>query len=357
MIYGVIMAGGSGTRFWPQSRRNRPKQLLNLVGDKTMIRTTAERVLPVIPFERLMVVTALSHADEIRSELPELRDGMIVAEPQGKNTAPCIALAAYKLFKTDPDGVMAVLPADHLIGNSAALLEALTAGAEFVSRGDYLLTFGIVPHRPETGYGYIQLGPAAASLGCTTVCRVERFVEKPDRATAEKYLAAGTYLWNSGMFVWRTEAILKAVRKHLPALDAVIEEILPALNTPDEAAALEEAYDKIDGVSVDYGVMEKASNVVCMPIDVEWNDVGTWTALEEVWSSDQGGNCTKGEVVLLGCKDCIVSSPHRLVTLIGLEELVIVDTPDALMVCRKDRSQDVKKLCELLAERGYDHLL
>lgn len=357
MIYGVVMAGGSGTRFWPQSRRNRPKQLLNIVGEKTMIRATVERVLPVIPFERVMVVTAQSHADEIRSELPELSSSMIAAEPQGKNTAPCIALAAYKLFKTDPDGVMAVLPADHVIGKTAALLEALTAGAEVVSNDDYLLTFGIVPHRPETGYGYIQLGPVAVSRGSTTVCRVERFVEKPDLATAERYLAAGTYLWNSGMFVWRTAAILKAIRKHLPALDAVINEILPALNTADEAAALEGAYRKIDGVSIDYGIMEKASNVVCMPIDVQWNDVGTWAALEEVWSSDHAGNCSRGEVVLLGCTDCVVSSPHRLVTLIGLEDLVIVDTPDALMVCRKDRSQDVKKLCELLAERGYDHLL
>ncbi len=357
MIHGIIMAGGSGTRFWPQSRRHRPKQLLNIVGDRTMIRTTVERILPIIPFERIMVVTARSHEAEIRNELPELSHDMIVAEPQGRNTAPCIALAAYKLYKKDPHGVMAVLASDHLIGKTEAFLNALTDGATAVSQGDYLLTFGIVPHRPETGYGYVQLGPPALSLGATTIYRVERFVEKPDRFTAEAYLASKEYMWNSGMFMWKTTAILKAVATHLPALDTAIKEILPALNTPDEAAALKEAYAKIEGISVDHGIMEKAENVACMPINVEWNDVGSWTSLENVWPSDQRGNSTRGEVVLLDCKNCIASSPHRVTALIGVEDLVIVDTPDALMICRKDRSQDVKKLQEVLAERGYDHLL
>jgi len=357
MIHGVIMAGGSGTRFWPQSRRNRPKQLLNIVGKKTMIRATVERILPIIPFDRIMVVTACSHEAEIRNELPELSDEMIVAEPLGRNTAPCIALAAYKLFKKDADGVMAVLPADHVIGKTAAFLEALTAGTTVVSRGDCLLCFGIVPHSPETGYGYVQLGSSALSVGSATTYRVERFVEKPDSATAQEYLASGKYMWNSGMFMWRTAAILKAVETHLPALDTAIKEIFPALNTPDEAAALKDAYAKIEGISVDYGIMEKAENVLCMPIDAQWNDVGTWAALGDVWAPDQQGNCTGGEVVLLDCKSCIVTSPHRVTTLIGLEDLVIVDTPDALLVCRKDRSQDVRKLQDLLAERGYGHLL
>ena len=190
MIHGVIMAGGSGTRFWPQSRRNRPKQLLNILGNKTMIRTTVERILPIIPFDRIMVVTACSHEAEIRNELPELSDEMIVAEPLGRNTAPCIALAAYKLYKKDADGVMAVLPADHVIGKTATFLEALSAGTAVVSQGDYLLCFGIVPHSPEIGYGYVQLGPSALSVASTTTYRVERFVEKPDRATAQEYLCS-----------------------------------------------------------------------------------------------------------------------------------------------------------------------
>ena len=357
MIHGVIMAGGSGTRFWPQSRRNRPKQLLNILGDKTMIRTTVERILPVIPFDRIMVITAQSHEEEIRNELPELGAEMIVGEPLGRNTAPCIALAAHKLYKKDADGMMAVLPADHLIGNTMAFLAALADGAAVVSQEDYLLTFGIVPHRPETGYGYIRLGPSVVSGGSAAVYRVERFVEKPDRVTAEGYLASGNYMWNSGMFMWRTAAILRAFETHLPALDSAIKEILPALNTPDEAVALKEAYAKIEGISIDYGIMEKAENVACMPIDVEWNDVGSWSSLEDVWTADQRGNCTKGEVVLLDCKDCIVSSPHRVTTVIGAKDLVVVDTPDALLVCRKDRCQDVRRLQEALAERGYDHLL
>lgn len=357
MIHGIIMAGGSGTRFWPESRRRRPKQLLNLVGAKTMIRATVERILPEIPFERIMVVTSAFQADAVRKQLPEVSPEMVVSEPSARNTAPCIALAAYKLQKLDPDAVMAVLPADHLIGKEEEFLKALLAGADAACQHDCLLTFGVVPNRPETGYGYIKLGPTRLVIGSVAVHSVERFVEKPDPATAEKYVASGRYMWNSGMFIWKVSSIIKAVETYLPALSVTLEEILPALNTPEESRALEDAYRKIEPISVDHGIMEKADNVLCIPVDVNWNDVGSWTSLEDVWTPDEHGNSTSGEVVLLGSSNCIVCSPQKLIALLGVEDLIVVDTPDALMICRKDRAQEVRRLQEALKERGYEHLL
>ena len=357
MIYGVIMAGGSGTRFWPRSRRNRPKQLLVIAGDRTMIQATVERILPEIPYERIMIITGSAHAEEIRTQLPELPPDMVVVEPLGRNTAPCIALAAYKLQKQNPDAIMAVLPADHLIGKPMEFLKALRVGAEAAATQDCLLTFGIRPDRPETGYGYIKLGPTQIEVLGSPVHRVGGFVEKPDRETAEQYLTSGLYLWNSGMFMWNVSAIVKAFQTHLPSLAGSVESILPALNTPEEPDALRELYSGIEAVSVDYGIMEKAANTLCIPVDVEWNDVGSWASLADVWLPDEQGNSATGEVVFLESRDCVVCSPHRLTTLIGMEELVVVDTPDAIMICRKDRVQDVKTLREELKKRGYDHLL
>lgn len=351
------MAGGSGTRFWPHSRRNRPKQLLNLAGSKTMIRGTVERIAPIIPYDRMMVITGSSHVEEIRHQLPELGNSQVIAEPVGKNTAPCIALAAYKLRKEDPEAVMVVLPADHLIGKECEFREAAGIAADTVSHGEYLLTFGIVPTRPETGYGYIRIGGAQSGSGPNTVYKVVRFVEKPDLPIAESYLASGDYLWNSGIFVWKAADIITAFDKHLPQVSNAIRDISGSLGSAEESQAVKEAYERIEAVSIDHGIMEKADNVLCLPIDVDWNDVGSWTSLENVWDCDNGGNAIRGEVVSLKSKDCIVSSPYKLVTLIGAENLIIVDTADALLICRKDRAQDVRKLQEILKAKGYEHLL
>lgn len=357
MIHGVIMAGGSGTRFWPESRKNRPKQLLRIAGKRTMIRATVERILPHIPFPRIMVITGAAHADEIRRQIPELHAAMVVSEPFGKNTAPCIALAAYKLRKTDPDGVMAVLPADHLIQNEEAFREALAVGAEVARGGDRLVTFGIIPHRPETGYGYIQLGEVEREIGTKEFYRVARFVEKPDRARAEEYVASGSYLWNSGMFIWHVGAIIQAFETYLPSISRIMEEISPALNTPHEPDAIARAYADVQSISIDYGIMEKADNVLTLPIDVGWSDVGSWASLDEVWECDSNGNAAKGQCVIIESKGCVVLSPSKLTAVIGLEDLVVVDTADALLVCRKDRAQDVRQLQDLLQELGYEKLL
>ncbi|HMK36509.1 MAG TPA: mannose-1-phosphate guanylyltransferase [Desulfomonilaceae bacterium] len=357
MIHGVIMAGGSGTRFWPESRKNRPKQLLNIMGDQTMIRCTIRRILPEIPIERITVVTCASHADEMATQLPELNKEMIVIEPEGRNTAPCIALAAYKLHKRDPDGIMAVMPADHVIGKEEEFRQALRIAVQAACQGDHLVTFGVIPHRPETGYGYIKMGPAHLYVGTATLFKVDRFVEKPDLITAEQYVASRTYLWNSGMFVWQITSIIQAFEKYLPAIGTEMKRISPALNTPDESAAIAEAYGRMGAVSIDHGIMEKADNVLTLPVNVEWNDVGCWASLEDVWKQDECGNATKGRVMFVDGKRCVVSSPGKLTAVVGVEDLIIVDTPDALMVCRKDRAQDVRRLQELLKKQGFEHLL
>ncbi|MDQ7783890.1 MAG: mannose-1-phosphate guanylyltransferase [Desulfomonilaceae bacterium] len=357
MIYAVIMAGGSGTRFWPRSRSNRPKQLLTISGEKTMIRATIDRVLPLIPYDRVMVVAGASHVGEIAKQVPCLTGDMIVAEPCARNTAPCIALAAYKLRKIDPDAVMVVLPADHLIAKEQEFLQNLMKGADAAVQGDYLLTFGIFPSRPETAYGYIKLGPRELRIDSTGVFTVAGFVEKPDAETAEKYVTSGDYVWNSGMFVWKVSQIIHALETHLPGPARAMEEIVPSLNTPEEADAVRHAYETVDSVSIDYGVMEKAQNVLCIPVDVGWNDIGSWVALEEVWGRDDRGNASTGDVLNLETSNCIVSSPHKVAALIGVEDLIVVDTPDALLICRKDRAQDVKTLQEALKARGYGHLL
>lgn len=357
MVHGVIMAGGSGTRFWPHSRKNRPKQLLSIAGQKTMIQATVERITPIIPYERIMVVAGAPHVDELKRQLPELSNDQILAEPLGRNTAACIALAAYKLRNKDLEAVMVVLPADHLIGNEKEFLGALKVAVDVVTQEEHLLTFGIVPNRPETGYGYIKIGAPQVENDGRTLYKVSQFVEKPDLATAESYLASGEYMWNSGMFVWRAANIITALDKHLPKLSNAIREISGSLGTAEESRAIKQAYDRIEAISIDHGVMEKADNVLCLPIDVDWNDVGSWASLETVWDCDGGGNAIKGQVVSLQSRDCIVSSPHKLATLIGAENLIVVDTSDALMICRKDLAQDVRKLQEILKNQGYEHLL
>lgn len=357
MLYAVILAGGSGTRFWPQSRQGKPKQLLKIAGDKTMIRATVERVLPEIPFERIMVVTAKAYEREIRDEIPELSGDMLVAEPQGKNTAPCIALAAYKLLKKDPEAVMAVLPADHVIADEETFRQTLKAASKVTTRGDYLITFGVVPNRPETGYGYIELGTRVIDLDVASAFKVERFVEKPDQQVAEEYMRMGNFLWNSGMFIWKAAVIIKNFEKHLPGISDSLGRIARSFGSEQEGKATAEAYDSIEGISIDYGIMEKASDVLVIPVDVGWNDVGSWASLQEVWLNDHDGNIILGELITLAASGCVVSSPHKLTALIGVEDLVVVDTPDALLVCRKDKAQDVKKLQELLKEKGYTKLL
>lgn len=352
-LYAVIMAGGSGTRFWPLSRRARPKQFLAIGTERTLIEETVGRLFPLIPPERALVVAGEAHVPAIRALLPEQ---WLVTEPCARNTAPCVGLAAIHLARRDPQAVMAVLPADHHIADDAGFRRLLAAAAERARAGE-IVTLGIRPDRPETGYGYIQYhreDTLATSSG-VEICAVRRFVEKPPRAVAERYLAEGGYLWNSGMFFFTAERILADIRRFLPALAGALDRIAAALGTPDEAEITAREFNGVESISIDYGVMEHADRVRVVPADIGWNDVGHWAALADFGTQDAAGNVIAGgrpeDVCLIDARDTIVqASGGRFIAVVGMSGAVVVDTPDALLLCARDRVQDVRRVVTRLEE-------
>lgn len=338
-VYGVILAGGWGTRFWPLSRSQYPKQVLRLLGSESMLQSTVERLLPRIPPERLAVVTNASQAELIHQELHRKGwDGVrIWIEPQGRNTAAAVGLAAVTLEEEVGEGVMAVFPADHFIRNQASLLQGLDLGAGW-ARAGYLLTFGIPPTRPETGYGYIKQGAPLDEMG--RAYRVARFIEKPPLDRAREFLAAGGYYWNSGIFMFRPDVVLEAFSRYVPDLYRELDR----LRNPENPPPLEEVYSRLPSVSLDHGILEKAENVVVVPLEMGWNDVGSWEALHELFPQDERGNVSEGRVLDQNSQKCIFWAQNRLVATIGLENTIVVDTPDATLVCHRDRAQEVKDL-------------
>lgn len=361
-MYIVIMAGGRGTRFWPRSRDRKPKHLLDILSERTIIQETVDRLLPLVPPERILVVTGRTHAAELARQLPDIPAENILIEPMGRNTAPCIGLAAHyirRLQKLHPseDEIMAVLPADHLITDATRFLEVLRAAAEAAAPGRNLVTIGIAPTAPETGYGYLELGEEEGTARGEKVWQVRSVREKPDRETAQAFLAEGCYVWNSGMFVWTASAIIDAIGQWLPDLAGGLTRIDTALGTDRENAVLEDVYPGLPSISVDYGVMEKADNVLVLRGDFGWSDVGSWDALWEVSPKDPLGNVLKGSVAVTGTRNSLVVARDRLVALAGVEDLIVVDTEDALLVCRRGDSQRVKELVDLLEKEGLTQYL
>ncbi len=363
-MYAVIMAGGSGTRFWPLSREKMPKQLLKIGGEDTLIRETVSRVLPLVRIEDIFIVTNESLADTINYQLStkfeQPWEGNFILEPEGKNTAPAIGLAALHLERIDPESIMVVLAADHSIRRADEFLKLLRNAAE-AARQDYLVTFGIKPDRPETGYGYIKAGEKitveSTEQSVGDVHRVEAFVEKPDLETAKKYLKDGHYYWNSGMFIWKTKALLNEIEKHQPSLYRGLQDIRNVIGTPKEADVIREVFKKLEPISIDYAVMEKTERAAVIPADIGWSDVGSWTALDDVSVRDAAGNVISGNVIDIGSRDSIIYADKRLVATIGLKDAVVVDTPDATLVCSKERAQDVKKVVDELKKRkAEEHL-
>ena len=351
--YAVIMAGGGGTRFWPLSRSQTPKQLLNLSGKDVMVNETIARLSRVAQKEDIFIVTNAAQAEKMaRVTAGRMAAENILKEPAARNTAACIGYAAMKIAKEHGDGVMIVTPSDAYIRDEAEYARILETAAAAAEQEDVLVTVGITPTFPATGYGYIKF-----TQGGGVVKRVEQFVEKPDRVTAERYLADGNYVWNSGVFVWKASAILRRFEKLLPDIYADLQKIAAAFGRADEAQVLAEVYPRIRSVSVDYGIMEHAENILVVPGEFGWNDVGSWDMMNVLHAEDENGNIALGDVLLLESKNTTVYSGGRLVAVVGAEDLIVAETPDAVMVCPRSKAQDVKKLVDELKARGRKEVL
>jgi mannose-1-phosphate guanylyltransferase len=360
-IYPVIMAGGSGTRFWPLSRRDRPKQFLALAGDAPLLAATVARLPPLAKARETYVVCGPAHAAAARRMLRALPAENFIVEPCARNTAPCVGLAALHVAARDPKGIVAMLPADHHIERPKAFRDAVGAAAALAERGA-IATIGIRPSRPETGYGYLALGPRLAARGArrggAAAHKVERFVEKPDVVTAARYLAEGGYLWNSGIFVFRADVILEELRRAMPVLGEQLDVIGGSLGTPAYRRTLRRVFPNCPSISIDYGVMEKSKRIAVVPADFGWSDVGSFAALSDVRPTDDLGNVAEGDALVIdGRNDVVVAAGGRPVAVIGLEDVIVVDAGDAVLVCRRDRAQDVRKAVEELARRGRDEVL
>ncbi|MCS7082505.1 MAG: mannose-1-phosphate guanylyltransferase [Bacteroidota bacterium] len=355
MDYALVMAGGIGARFWPESRQARPKQFLPLFGSETLLQATVGRLMGLLPPERVLVIGSSAHEALLRDQLPQLPPENVLLEPQSRNTAPCIAYAALHLARRDPEARMLVLPADHLIGDVAALQRVLRVALEVTAEPEALVTIGVRPTRPETGYGYIQFQePPLRWVGEQPVYRVRSFAEKPNLPTAERFLASGDFLWNSGLFAWRVDSILGALRRWAPDVLAPLEALGEDLAAPE---ALRRAYGLVPKISIDYAVMEKAETVYVLPAEFGWSDVGSWMAVYELSEKDAHGNALRGPVVALETSHCLVRAQGRLVVLIGLHEVAVIDTPDALLICRLSKSQQVKEAVDHLQLRNMREYL
>jgi mannose-1-phosphate guanylyltransferase len=361
-IHAVVMAGGSGTRFWPLSRQARPKQFLPLAGKLPLLADTVKRLPPLAPMGRTYVVCGPVHARGVRRMLPKLPKDNLLVEPVARNTAPCVGLAAIHVARRAPDGVLAMLPADHHVSRAAQFREALAAAAR-IAAGGAIVTVGITPSRPETGYGYLEVGApldgeSPVAGGRLAPARVKRFVEKPDRPRAEQYLADGGFLWNSGIFVFRADVILEEIARAMPELSERLAAIAPTLGTRRYAKALAREFPRCPSESIDYGVMERSSRIAVVPADFGWSDVGSFAAIPEVRKPDGAGNVSSGDALIIDGKDNVVlADGGRLVAVVGASGLVVVDAGDALLVCPRERAQDVKKAVDELKRRRRDALV
>lgn len=346
-ITAVIMAGGKGERFWPQSRISRPKQFLSLTNDgNTMIQKTAARLNGLVEMDDIFVITNELYIDMVKQQLPEIPAENVIAEPKARNTAPCIAVAAEIIRKKYGDAVMVVLPSDHLIKFTEMFLDTLRTAVRVAEINRNLVTIGITPSYPETGYGYIHFSGSKDDM--PGVYSVERFVEKPNLELAKEYVNSGTFLWNSGMFVWKASSIVYNVKLYLPDVAEGAEKIGAAYGTDRFDSVLAEVFPGLTAESIDFGVMEKAKDIFTIPGNFGWDDVGSWLAVERINRTNEYGNVVKGDVVSISTRNSTIIGGKRLIATVGLDNIVIVDTDDALLICSKDNAQDIKKVIENL---------
>ncbi|MBL7994261.1 mannose-1-phosphate guanylyltransferase [bacterium] len=357
MLYAVIMAGGVGTRFWPRSRSISPKQLLNIFGEKSMIQHTVERIQPLVEANNIYVVTNIQQSATVARQLPQISRENILVEPVGRNTAPCIGLAALHIMEKDPDGVMAVLAADHLIKPVEAFCADIRFAEEIAVKTGASVTLGIIPTRPETGYGYIQYHDHESIGEDRKAFRVKAFAEKPNTDTAKRFISSGDFLWNSGMFIWKAATILKLIEEFLPELYEGLIEIKSALHHSHYDDVVNRVYRSVKGISIDYGVMEKTKDVYVIKSEFDWNDVGSWEEVYQLSKKDSSGNALTGDHVILDTTNSLVYSAEKTVAMVGVHDLIVVNTDDALLICRRDQAQDVKKIVDELQRQKRNELL
>ena len=349
-VTAVIMAGGKGERFWPKSRTSLPKQFLSFSGQdaETMIQLTTRRLLPLVSYDDMFVVTNKEYVNLVKTQLPQIPHENILAEPLAKNTAPCIGLAAAVISKKYDDAVMLALASDHLIKFEEMYIDTMAQAIDVAKEDNNIVTIGITPTYPETGYGYINFARSQGENQHQGVYTVNRFVEKPNIEIAKEYLNSGQYLWNSGMFVWKLSTIMQKFEELMPDTYSGILEISQAVGTPQYEQVLEQVFTNFKSESIDYGIMERSNCIYTIPGSFGWDDVGSWLALERVNKTNESGNMVQGDVITINTKDCIIVGGKKLIAAVGLDDLVIVDTDDAILICAKDATQDVKKVIENL---------
>jgi len=367
----VILAGGSGTRFWPRSRRSRAKQVLALEGESTMIQQTLDRLLPLASADDVWVITNQVLDEVIAQQLPQIPRGNILSEPVARNTAPACALAAFLLEPKTPETVIGIFPSDHVVGNKARFVEVIRAGIELAASGERIVVLGVPPTRAETGYGYVELGEAVDNAvvphGDVQARRVKRFTEKPDKARAEEFVASGNYAWNGGIFLWSARTLANAIREHCPAMAPLLTKIAAAHGTPEFERVFAEVYPQCENISIDYAVLEPrsakgeaGSEIYCLPADFAWNDLGSWASLHEHLTKGSMENffdATAPVTHTIDAQRNYVYAPGKVVALVGVDDLVVVDTGDCLLISRRDRSQDVGKVVAELKKTGPDGLI
>lgn len=353
-MYVLILAGGTGTRLWPRSRQSTPKQLLALMGGQTMMQATVNRVLPIVPYEHIFVATNQTYGKMVKEQIPNLPAQNIIQEPSGKSTAPCIGLAAAHMRPLNPGEVMASLHADHFIADEEGFRQALLAAGEVAKEG-YLVTLGVKPTRPETGYGYVQAGRELGQYNGQTVQQAVRFLEKPDLPTAEKFIASGQYYWNSGIFIWQLSTLYRAFEAYMPEFARQLHQIEQALQN---GQPIEPIWQQIRPESIDVGIMERAEKVAVVPVDIGWNDVGSWAAIHDINRPDANRNVVlDAEHISIDTSGSLIQGNGRLIATIGLDNIIIVDSGDALLVCSKDKAQEVKQVVQWLEDHRRTELL
>ena len=353
-LFAIIMAGGVGSRFWPRSKKKNPKQLLKIFGDNTMIQDTVDRISGLCPKENILIVTNEKQKNGVAEQLPDIPPGNIIVEPFGRNTAACIGLASIIIQERAPDAVTFVLPADHIINEKEDFLKTLKTAADYAIENPALVTIGIHPTRPETGYGYIQIDEDS---GKNNVFKVLTFAEKPNYDTAVNFIKSGDFFWNSGMFIWKTKTILNEIKKHMPDLFEGLMQIKDQMNSPDFINNLSNIYGQLKSVSIDYGIMEKSENVFLVKGKFSWSDVGSWEAVYQLSKKDEEGNVKVGNIYTDMVLDSYIYSPDNFTAVIGLDNIIVINYKDTLLICRRDKAQDVKNIIDYLKlNKLNDHL-